>query len=455
MGYHLNAGDTNIGDVQDPDNPGEGNWNDWNYNYVYNQENNLRSSIMIDESVTCKNLELPYEIVYSETKISGEKQDSFKIFLQNSFHDMESQYGEVTRLISWRNDLYVLQESAMSKLMVNPISMIQDELGTTLNVGTGETVENHLYITTKYGTRNMDSVVSSENAVYYIDNTYGKLMQYTGESLKILSDDLGQRNALRNIIKGTGSLDTKEKEERRFICDNPLKFNGITSVFDYKNNELIITMHSSELDSNNQRTITSLTVDSSTVYTANTNSKTLVYSESVGAFTSYYSVAPKRWMSIGGYVVCTESERFIDETNDFNSNYLSLWKWDEQVYNYKTVFFNEEIAPTEISESSITKTISELPSISKVFDNAKIVMSPDKNNLNNTFVSYETDTTTLEAIDINNNTAAKYKEGILSFPLRVSGPRQRGTYINIKYSTKSINKFNIFAILAKYRKSYQ
>ena len=35
----------------------------------------------------------------------------------------------------------------------------------------------------------MDSVVSSENAVYYIDNTYGKLMQYTGESLKILSDD--------------------------------------------------------------------------------------------------------------------------------------------------------------------------------------------------------------------------------------------------------------------------
>jgi len=455
MGYHLNAGDTNIGDVQDPDSPGEGNWNDWNYNFVYNQENNLRSAISVDESVTCQNLELPYEIAYSETKISGEKQDSFKIFLQNSFHDMESQYGEITRLVNWRNDLYVLQEKSMSKLLVNPISMIQDELGTTLNVGTGETVENHLYITTKYGTRNMDSVVSSESAIYYIDNTYGKLMQYTGESLKAISDDLGQRDALRSIIKGDGSLDTKQKIERRFICDNPLKFNGITSVFDYKNNELIITMHSSVLNTDNQREETEIGTGENRTWESDTNSRTLVYSESIGAFTSYYSVTPKKWMNIGGYVVCTESERFIGERNSYNSNYLSLWKWDEQINNYKTVFFDENITPAAIEESSITKTISEIPSISKVFDNAKIVMSPDKNNLSNTFVSYETDTTTLETIDINNNTAAKYKEGILRFPLRVTGPRQRGTYINIKYSTNSTEKFNIFAILAKYRKSYQ
>ena len=123
---------------------------------------------------------------------------------------MESQYGEITRLASWRNDIYVLQESSMSKLLVNPISLVADELGSSLFTGTGETVENHLYISTKFGTRHMESVVTTEQAIYYIDNNYGKLVQYTGESLASLSDDLGQRNALRNIIKGAGSLDNKK-----------------------------------------------------------------------------------------------------------------------------------------------------------------------------------------------------------------------------------------------------
>ena len=124
------------------------------------------------------------------------------------------------------------------------------------------------------------------------------------------------------------------------------------------------------------------------------------------------------------------------------------------------MFFNETISPTseEIGLSSITKSISELPSVSKVFDNAKIIMTPNpKSNLTNQFVSFNTELTGPDLMDINNNTAAKYQEGILKFPLRDTnkpGPRQRGTYINITYSTRSINKFNIFAILAKYRKSY-
>ena len=460
LGYHLGAGDTNIGDTTLANIT---NTNDWEYNDVYSQENNLKSAISVDEDKSCKSLDLPYQIVYSETKISGEPEDSFKVFKQFSFHDMESQYGEITRLASWRNDIYVLQESSMSKLLVNPISLVADELGSSLFTGTGETVENHLYISTKFGTRHMESVVTTEQAIYYIDNNYGKLVQYTGESLTSLSDDLGQRNALRDIIKGTGNLDSKKKVGRNFICDNSLKFNGITSVFDYKNNELIITMHSSILDEEGNRVINPILESSITVgYQPETNSKTLVYSESLNAFTSYYSVTPKRWMTIGGLITTTESMTYFnDNTNDFNNNELSVWKWDDQINNYKNMFFNETISPTseEIGLSSITKSISELPSVSKVFDNAKIIMTPNpKSNLTNQFVSFNTELTGPDLMNINNNTAAKYQEGILKFPLRDTnkpGPRQRGTYINITYSTRSINKFNIFAILAKYRKSYQ
>ena len=456
MGYHLNVGNTNIGDVLDDETEAV-NHNDWEYNDVYSQENNLKSAVSIDETKTCKSLELPYEIAYSETKISGEPTDSFKVFKYNSFHDMESQYGEIIRLKNWKNDLYVLQESGMSKLLVNPISMLSDELGSTLYTGTGETVENHLYISTRYGTRNMDSVVSSETSLYYIDNTYGKLLQYTGESLKIISDDLGQKDSFNISIKGMGHLDSKVKIDRNFICDNSLKFNGITSIFDYKNNELIITTHSSELNNKGERDVREIGSGENRTYTPNTYSRTIVYSESLNAFTSYYSVTPKKWMNIGGFVASTESMTYLDDsTNNFNDNHLSLWKWDEQIYNYKTVFFDENIVPSNIAESSITKVISEMPSVSKVFDNSQIIMTPNtKTQLPNSFAEFETEIIASDNININANTAAKYKEGILRFPLRSTGPRQRGTYIKIKYSTHSTNKFNIFAILAKYRKSYQ
>ena len=157
--------------------------NQWQYNDVYSQQNNLKSAIMVNEDEICKSLDLRYEIAYSNTKISGEKEDSFRVFEWANFHDMESSYGEITRLINFRNELYVLQESSVSKLLVNPISMIKDDLGTTINVGTGDTIENHLYISTKFGTRHMDSVVASQNNLYFVDNNYGKLLAFNGGAL--------------------------------------------------------------------------------------------------------------------------------------------------------------------------------------------------------------------------------------------------------------------------------
>ena len=506
MGYHLSAGDVNIGDVQLED--GGGNWNDWEYNSVYSQDNNVKSSLMIDETRTCRALNLPYEIAYSNTKIAGEPSDSFKVFQFRNFHDMESQYGEITRLKTWKNDLYVLQEKSFAKLLVNPISMIQDELGTSIYVGTGDVIENHQYISSIYGTRHMESVVASERNLYFIDNTYAKLIQFTGNELKILSDELGQRDSLQSVIKNYGSLDSKEKSimvqgnrkltTRNFVADNSMRFNGITSAFDYKNNELIITMHSSMIDQSVGlhrkfvRTTQSFGETSTNTDTPSTLSKTIVYSESINAFTSYYSVCPARWMQIGGYLVSTQHQTYFDEQNTryytsgyFNNNglenvqvdngrgslesakgpqnYLSLWKWDEQINNYKTVFFDETVSinySSDVSWSYITKIINEVPAMPKVFDNAKIIMDTDDTAIstNITFVDFETEITDEDTGLLNGTSFAKYREGVLRFPLRTpfkSIGRQRGTYLKLTYRAKNPNKFNIFAILAQYRKSYQ
>ena len=59
-------------------------------------------------------------------------------------------------------------------------------------------------------------------------------------------------------------------------------------------------------------------------------------------------------------------------------------------------------------------------------------------------------------IEIGGLQADKYIDGTLRLPLRTeSSPRRtRGTWAKIKYSAKTTDKFNIFAILAKYRETY-
>ena len=58
------------------------------------------------------------------------------------------------------------------------------------------------------------------------------------------------------------------------------------------------------------------------------------------------------------------------------------------------------------------------------------------------------------------NTLVKYRENILRYPIRAntieSGfpGRARGTYCRLRLEIETSEKFNIFAIMAKYRKSY-
>tara|TARA_R110000824_G_scaffold198270_5_gene382259 strand:- start:2480 stop:3022 length:543 start_codon:yes stop_codon:yes gene_type:complete len=59
-------------------------------------------------------------------------------------------------------------------------------------------------------------------------------------------------------------------------------------------------------------------------------------------------------------------------------------------------------------------------------------------------------------VEIGGKVPSKYEDGILSFPLRTneSTKRLKGTWAKIKYRVKTTDKFNIFAILAKYRETY-
>ena len=492
-GLTLNAGDTVVGkDINTKPYS-----NDWLYNSIYSQENNIRSGLLVDEKKFQVSLDLPYEIAYSNTKILGQESDAFRQFPINQFHNMEGLYGEINRIVNFRNEIYVLQDSAFSKLLVNPLSMLSDDAGTSLFTGTGETVENHIYISTKYGSRHRFSVAMSEKSLFFVDSNFGRLFKYDTEKLISLGDALGQRNYLKYIIKeweqrayrictnkggsggivggvhtsstvstavlhGThhGLLDSVEKPDgdRNYLSDNPLNFLGITSVYDFTNKELLITFHNSSWnDKNNKRQAFARTIDNHSMANSTDgepvgHSETLVYSEAINAFTSKYSVAPPQWLTggQGSFILCPENEINVVSIADFNEstgkskdaslfpyslsganqsdtyrvrrcNPLKLWLWDNHNLQMKNHFFDKrdvvygrplqtvtspvdntstaegKTLVTQTSpgrapdESYIVKTVNSEAPVSKVFDNAQIIMTPK--HVDYSFIDYTTDIT--------------------------------------------------------------
>lgn len=418
-GLTLNNGDTTIG--KEMNKPPFSN--DWLYNNVYSQENSIKSGLMIDEDDTCENLDLPYEIAYSNTKVSGEPGDAFRTFPINQFHDMEGLYGEINRIVNFKNEIYIIQDTAFAKLLVNPLSMLSDDTGTSLFTGTGETVENHIYISTKYGTRHRFSVSMSEKSLYFVDSNFGRLFKYDTEKLVSLGDALGQRNYFRYIIKDwektprklctigshnsfhqelKGKLDSSEKApgNRNYFADNPLKFLGITTIFDYKNKELLVTFHNSSWTNTSAADLSfadeNCHIMGSTVDGIPAKvSETIVYNESINAFTSKYSVAPPQWLSgsEGSFILCPENELAIQSlTNrswnsngtydsgyqpyyqygsinggianngrwykNYRPNPLRLWLWDKHEDGKKTNFFGkkDDILTLPVEDSIIDDT---------------------------------------------------------------------------------------------------
>ena len=152
------------------------------------------------EDEGCKFTELPFEVAYSETKLSGETADAFRTFPIFNFHDVEAGYGQLNNLFNFQNEIYFIQEKGFGKLLVNPRTFIADEAqGTSLFTGTGETIESHTYISTQYGTKHQSGTISTEDSIYFIDVSSKKIIQFKNNTLSILSDSKGIKNKLDDV----------------------------------------------------------------------------------------------------------------------------------------------------------------------------------------------------------------------------------------------------------------
>ena len=142
---------------------------------------------------------------------------------------------------------------------------------------------------------------------------------------------------------------------------------------------------------------------------------------------------------------------------NYRQGALKLWTWDSSPA--KCLFFPGIPNQQFLAPASIEKVINDAAESAKVFDNAEIIMTggsgivfpgaPMGANVN---VAFNTEFQ-FQGLP---QQLSRYRDGVLRFPTRGlnNTERLRGTWLKLNFQYLGSEKFNIFAMIAKYRKSY-
>ena len=306
---------------------------DYSYNTYNNAENDVKTYFPKPLNFQTSE-EWINRIYWSEIKFNNEIQDSWSVYLTDSFYDVEGNYGGINALVSLKENMYYLQERGVGSLMINPVSLINDQMGQPIKLGgsasNSPVIQKHYYKSIDTGTFHQWSVYRSQSTITFVDARHKKIYLFNGESVSPISDIKGQRNFV-----------IKRLHNELLKFDNPVINKGVLTTYDYYHNEFLYTFNN-ELEGD----------------TINNENLTLAYSEILNAFTGMYSFTPNLYINSNKYLISTKNSNVGPY---YPSN--KLWFHNYGAYGsfYGTVY-----------PSTLKLLINDNPLYTKVFDNMTI-----------------------------------------------------------------------------------
>jgi len=349
---------------------------------------------------------------------SNEKQpynvniDSFRQFEELSNYDLDATYGEVVGNEILGQQLYSLQSRAFGRLKVGDRAVVTTPQAGDLVLGEGGIMDGIDYISKEFGTQHRDSIVSTGRAIYWVDSLMRKIMRFAGDGLSPLSDIKGLHNFVQPYINRTKGYD--------MVTDNY----GIRSAYDFDNNDVIFTIKNG-VASGEEYDVSDVSVSSSEDITQNL---TILYNEDLGAFHGVHTYYPTVYFNYGKFLYSNR-----------NNGTGGLYRYNS---GNKGQYFNLYYY------SVLNIKINDFPNMVKKFDNQIFNINEEglstlrKVSLESEGVAHTypllaqeiTNLTGYQSVAATGNYArAKYREGLLRFPLREpsSGkPRLSGKHLN-------------------------
>lgn len=353
------------------------------YNKVYSQSPNLIQRRNLNYT-TKKLNSYDTNIVSTKLKSSGEIIDSWTDVQLNEVMTLDGKHGSINSLVSFNDEVYALQDRAIAYISINPRIQTQGSDGLSIQLGTGNVLDRYKYATNISGTVNKWSVLNTSKGIYYFDLINKAYMLFKGQ-LEGLSNNYGMHTYFINNISSN-----------ELKIDNPLIGTGISSGFDYINNDVFMTFKQSDK-----------------------SPFTLSYNEIKDKFISFYDYIPSMYISRGDYFITT------------SPNVKSIYR--QYAGNYNTFY-------GVYYPSSITFNVNPEATQDCVFDNINFKSEVYLNNIDvvdktithiKAYNDYQDSTLVPLVLGRNNNLRRKFRDWNALIP-RAGRNRIRAPFIKLK-----------------------
>ena len=284
------------------------------YNTVYNTRNTSRPHAIYDDlNKEDYNKIVDTRVYYSDLKANDEIIDSWCKFRSSNFIDVDQQYGPITDIYTFKNNLLFWQQKAFGVLSVNERSITTDNSGNDVILGDGGVLSRYDYFSNKFGMcKQQFCVTSSNGGAYWCDTHNNVLCMFGGDSVV----ELSKQGKVQGLVNS--------------------KADGSSGVFyDNKNNEFVFNV----LEYKQQ----------------------IAFNESIGKFTSVYT------MPFDGHIDFFNGLYLVNTIDDE----INIFQYDCVSENGLKDTQNQQI------ECYLRYVVNQQPLVTKVFDNQSIVTQED------------------------------------------------------------------------------
>lgn len=151
---------------------------------VYTAQSNIVDSIRDD-------IRFPHSIIWSIPKLNGELTDSWLNLSPVNILDLDGKYGEIKRLVTFKNNIYAFQESGIAVIFYNEREVVSTNAGNSLTIANSNKIEKYEYVSIQYGLQHSSALVISENYIYFIDHKNLKFLQFDGVKVEDIGTTCG------------------------------------------------------------------------------------------------------------------------------------------------------------------------------------------------------------------------------------------------------------------------
>ena len=260
------------------------------YNRVYSQQPTLIQYTTDNSEKEIVNFDT--RIIASKVKVPGERIDSWTDTLVNEIQDLDGKYGPINSLVNFNDKIFSLQDEGVALVSINPRVQVQGSDGISVELGKGSVLHDYDYITTKAGTINKWSTISTNDGFYFYDALNKGWMKWSGQGLQKITD-----------IQGLHSYFDKNVNYSQIKDDNPLQY-GVVTGYHKINHDVYLTIKQSS------------------------GSFTLCYNEVTGSFVSFYDYTPSFYINKGFKMITTNPNRnqlWEHFKGDYNSFYGNIY----------------------------------------------------------------------------------------------------------------------------------